>query len=119
METRPPAAVERYMITLPQRESTPSSGLFDTFDVANDGTAIAYMAAKSPIGVDIFVRSQDQVAPVNIATSDNFPGIGMPTLSPDGKWLAYGDSSQVGLVKRPVLGGPGTTYAKTSRLSSE
>ena len=89
VETRPPAPIERFTITLPQRESTTNVDGYATFDVTNNGSALAYMVKKEPSGVDIFLRSRDQAVPVNIATSDNSKGIRLPTLSPDGKWLAY------------------------------
>jgi serine/threonine-protein kinase len=47
-----------------------------------------------------------------IATSDNRDGLRLPTLSPDGKWLAYYDKIARKLLKKSVLGGPATTLCQ-------
>ena len=49
VEALPPAPVERFMITLPQRESTTSFVRYDTFDVTDDGKLLTYMANKQPV----------------------------------------------------------------------
>ncbi len=57
VEALPPAPVERFMITLPQRESTTSFVRYDTFDVTDDGKLLTYRASKQPRGVDVFRSS--------------------------------------------------------------
>ena len=110
VEARPPAPVERFTITLPQRESKITVPVdYRTFSVANDGKVLVYMATKDPVGVNFFQRSLDQVEPVQIASSDK---IRMPTLSPDGRWLAYHDNDQKTLLKKSIIGGPATTLCQ-------
>ena len=102
------AEVQRFTITLPQRNSE-LPGNTRNFDVSADGTLLAYRTT-GPAG-EIFLRHINQPTPMLLPGTK---GSLLPVISPDAQWVAYYDGQQGSLRKVSVRGGPPTTLCALS-----
>jgi serine/threonine-protein kinase len=74
--------------------------------ITPDGSRVVYIGNS---GTQLFVRALDALEPVAIASSQSqFRG---PFISPDGQWVAFGDSVGGNLTKVAITGGPPVTVS--------
>ena len=103
---RPPQPVIRYGLTFPKGQEL-HPGTWPTFDLAPDGSWLAYMGPGQGASQDqLWVKHRGELEATAMAgTLDAWA----PTASPDGQWIAFLSGSQIR--KIPVVGGAPITLA--------
>lgn len=101
----PPPPIEKYSITVPQRESQLAIS-WPIIAASADGQFLSYIAEQRPDDGkrNVFLRQRDQILPFTVV--EGVGRITFPTFSPVGKWLAYYSFSRKELLKVPFPSGP-------------
>jgi serine/threonine-protein kinase len=96
----PPAPVSQFVIELPDSVSSVNRCCGQSQVLTPDGRTVVFVGMKGSTGA-LYRRSVDQLDAEKIPGTDE---AGVPTISPDGRWLAFEVAGQ--LKKLPLAGGP-------------
>jgi serine/threonine-protein kinase len=112
--TKPPApaAVKRFVITLPPNEQLPAESVgqaVPAIALSRDGTRLVYAGVRDG-AIRLYLRRLDQVEAVPIPGTEGAEG---PFFSPDGEWVAF--LAQRSLKKVSLAGGTPQTIAEASQ----
>jgi serine/threonine-protein kinase len=106
----PPSAVRRFRVTTAPAVLAIANTNRD-IAVTPAGTAVVYFAGQ---GADrqMYVRQLDAIDGTTLRQADRFFE---PFVSPDGRWVAFIDETDLTLRKVPLAGGPPVTIARVGR----